>query len=469
MKPMRLRTKLSLAFLLIALFSFALIGLFANGLLGRQFERYTLDKLDRTIESTVSQVTELYSPSDGVWNTMALDTAGIALLTNGLLLRVMDESGAVVWDARTHNNGMCMLILQNMAQNMQSYQSNFQGGYEEQSFPAVVNGKTVGTVVVGYYGPFYYSDADLQFLGELNRLLLLAAAISLVACLLLGAYLARRITRPMEHMIRASNQIASGDYGARIPPSSTTEIDALAHSVNQLATSLEAQSALRKRLTADVAHELRTPLASLQSAVEAMLDGVWDANEEHLNSCREEVLRLSRLVDELGTLSRYDGAPLTMEYEHLELSELVRRVSAGLEPSFRQKGVTFQLEGGEVWLSADRGKLSQVLVNLLSNALKFTPEGGSITVSLDETEQAAAFTVSDTGDGIAPEDLPYIFEQFYRADPSRSRATGGSGIGLSIVEAIVKAHGGTISVSSVPGEGSAFTVTLPKEADNQKN
>jgi heavy metal sensor kinase len=469
MKPMRLRTKLSLAFLLIALFSFALIGLFANGLLGRQFERYTLDKLDRTIESTVSQVTELYSPSDDAWNAMALDTAGMSLLTNGLILRVTDESGAVVWDARTHNNGMCMLILQNMAQNMQSYQSNFQGGYEEQSFSAVVNGKTVGTVVVGYYGPFYYSDADLQFLGELNRLLLLAAAISLVACLLLGAYLARRLTRPMEHMIRASNQIAAGDYGARIAPSSTTEIDALAHSVNQLATSLEAQSTLRKRLTADVAHELRTPLASLQSAVEAMLDGVWDANEEHLTSCREEVLRLSRLVDELGMLSRYDGAPLSMEYELLELSELVRRVSAGLEPSFRQKGVLFQIEGGEVWLSADRGKLTQVLLNLLSNALKFTPEGGTITVSMNETEQTAAFTVSDTGDGIAPEDLPYIFERFYRADPSRSRATGGSGIGLSIVEAIVKAHGGTVSVSSVPGEGSAFTVTLPKQTSNQNS
>ena len=462
MKPMRLRTKLSLAFLLIALFSFALIGLFANGLLGRHFERYTLDKLDRTIESTVSQITELYSDSDHAWNTMALDTAGMSLLTNGLILRVMDESGTVVWDARTHNNGMCMLILQNMAQNMQSYQSNFQGGYEEQSFPAVIDGKTVGTVVVGYYGPFYYSDADLQFLSALNRLLLLAAAISLVACLMLGTYLARRLTRPMEHMIRASNQIASGEYGARIPPSSTAEIDALAHSVNQLATSLEAQSSLRKRLTADVAHELRTPLTSLQSAVEAMLDGVWDANEEHLTSCREEVLRLSRLVDELGTLSRYDGAPLSMDYAYLELRDLVQRVSAGLEPSFRQKGVAFQIEGGEVWLSADRGKLTQVLLNLLSNALKFTPEGGAITVSLADAEPFARFTVSDTGDGIAPEDLPYIFERFYRADPSRSRATGGSGIGLSIVEAIVKAHGGTISVSSMPGEGSAFTVQLPK-------
>jgi signal transduction histidine kinase len=218
-----------------------------------------------------------------------------------------------------------------------------------------------------------------------------------------------------------------------------------------------------------VAHELRTPLASLQSAVEAMLDGVWDANEEHLNSCREEVLRLSRLVDELGTLSRYDGAPLSMDYVRFELRELVQRVSAGLEPSFRQKGVAFQIEGGEVWLSADRGKLTQVLLNLLSNALKFTPEGGTITVSMNETEQTAAFTVSDTGDGIAPEDLPYIFERFYRADPSRSRATGGSGIGLSIVEAIVKAHGGTVSVSSVPGEGSTFTVTLPKQRIDQRN
>ena len=467
MKPMRLSTKLTLAFLLVALFSLALVGLFANGFLGRQFERYTLDKLDRTVASTVEQVTGLYSSTNESWNAMGLDTAGMSLLTNGLILRVTDESGTVVWDARKHNNGMCMMILENMAHNMRSYQSDFQGGYEEQSFPAVVDGKTVGTIAVGYYGPYYYSDADMQFLGELNRMLLLAGAISLAACLLLGAFLARRLTRPMERVIRASNQIASGDYGTRIPPSSTTEIDALSHSVNQLAASLEAQAALRKRLTADVAHELRTPLTSLQSTVEAMLDGVWEANEEHLSSCREEVLRLSRLVDELGMLSRYDGAPLTMDYERLELGALIRRVFAGLEASFRQKNVSFCIEDGEVWLAADRGKLTQVLINLLFNALKFTPEGGSVSISLGETQDSAWFTVSDTGDGISPEDLPYIFERFYRADPSRSRATGGSGIGLSIVEAIVKAHGGTISVSSVPNEGSAFTVTLPKQSASQ--
>ena len=469
MKPMRLSTKLTLAFLLIALFSLALVGLFANGFLGRQFERYTRDKLDQTIAGTVEQVTGLYSSADESWNAMGLDTAGMSLLTNGLILRVSDSSGAVVWDARKHNNGMCMMILENMAQNMQSYQSDFQGGYAEQSFPAVVNGKTVGTIAVGYYGPYYYSDADLQFLGELNRMLLLAAVLSLAACLLLGAFLARRLTRPMAHVIRASNQIASGDYGARIPPSTTAEIDALSHAVNQLAASLEAQAALRKRLTADVAHELRTPLTSLQSTVEAMLDGVWEANGEHLNSCREEVLRLSRLMDELGMLSRYDGAPLTMDYERLELGSLIRRVFAGLEASFQQKNVSFRVQDGEVWLTADRAKLSQVLINLLANALKFTPEGGSVSISLDETEDSARFTVSDTGDGIAPEDLPYIFERFYRADPSRSRATGGSGIGLSIVEAIVKAHGGSISVSSMPGEGSAFTVSLPKQGVNQSN
>lgn len=466
MKPMRLRTKLSLAFLLIALFSFAVIGLFANLFLGRQFERYTVKKLNQTIETTVSQVTDLYSPAAQSWNAMALDSAGMTLLTDGLILRVTDESGAVVWDAREHNNGMCMRILENMAENMQAYQSNFRGGYEEQSFPAVVNGEPVGTVTVGYYGPYYYSDADLQFLSELNRLLLIAAVVSLVACILLGAVVARRLSRPIDRVIRATGQIASGDYGARIDDSSrTAEIEALAHSVNQLAASLEVQSSLRKRLTADVAHELRTPLTTLQSTVEAMLDGIWEANGEHLSSCREEVLRLSKLVDELGTLSRYDGETLSLARERLELGALARGVLAGFEPSFRAGGVASSVTGGEIWLEADRGKLSQVLVNLLSNALKFTPAGGAVAILLGETEQSARITVSDTGDGIAPEDLPYIFERFYRADPSRSRATGGAGIGLSIIEAIVRAHGGSISVSSVPGEGSAFTVTLPKTRD----
>ncbi|MEZ4628421.1 MAG: hypothetical protein R2912_10190 [Eubacteriales bacterium] len=163
MNPISLRKKLTITFLMIALLSLAFVGLFANVSLGKQFEDYATARLNQTISKTVSQVTDLYTRSGEKWDIPSLDETGMALLIDGLILRVEDTSGQVVWDAQVHNNGMCLRILQNMAQNMQSYQANFQGGYEEQRFPAVVNGAEVGTIVVGYYGPFYFNEADLQF------------------------------------------------------------------------------------------------------------------------------------------------------------------------------------------------------------------------------------------------------------------------------------------------------------------
>jgi len=460
MKQIALRVKLTFAFLMVALFSLALVGMFANVFLGKQFERYTLDKLQQTIDSTVNQVTALYA-HDERWDMASLDEAGMNLLTDGLILRVEDKSGVVLWDAQTHNNGMCMRILENMATNMQSYQANFQGGYEEQSFAAVVDGKTVGTIAVGYYGPYYFSDTDLQFLGALNRLLLIAGVISLAACVLLGAYLAQRLSKPISDVIRAAGKIAAGNFDGRLAPEeNTAELTALSHSVNSLAASLERQESLRKQLTADVAHELRTPLTTLQSTVEAMLDGVWAPNEEHLSSCREEILRLNKLVDELGALSRYESGTLLLNREMLDLHQLAAQTARNFESAARQKDVSLSVSGVEVLVSADRDKIGQVLVNLMHNALKFTPAGGRISLETRIEADQATLSVRDTGCGIAPEDLPYVFERFYRADPSRSRETGGSGIGLAIALAIAKAHGGDIHVSSTVGEGSEFVLSL---------
>ncbi len=462
MKPVSLKTKLTLAFLMIALFTLALIGLFANFILGRQFERYTIRKLNQAVDGAVADISALYSPAAGDWDVLALEEAGMRLLTEGLILRVTDETGAAVWDAQEHNNGMCMRILESMAENMQSYDANFQGGYTETEHPVLSGGRPAGTVYIGYYGPYFYSDADLQFLTNLNRLLLIAAAISLAACVLLGAYLAKHFSGPLADAIDAAGRIASGDYGARISSSSNTrEIVALTGSVNRLAASLGEQERLRKRLTADVSHELRTPLTTLQSSLEAMLDGIWEPSEARLTSCREEVLRLAKLVDELGTLSRYDGERLVLNRERFELGALAKRVTAGFEAAFIRKGVGLTLGGAEVWLVADRDKVGQILVNLLGNALKFTPAGGRVLIETGRESGEAVLTVRDTGVGIPPEDLPYIFERFYRADTSRSRETGGSGIGLTIASAITAAHGGSIRAESKLGSGSVFTVRLP--------
>ena len=462
MKPISLRKKLTITFLMIALFSLAFVGLFANVFLGKQFKDYTVARLNQTIEKTVGQVTDLYSTSSDQWDFASLDETGMALLTDGLILRVADGAGTVIWDAQVHNNGMCVRILENMAQNMQSYQANFQGGYEEQSFPAVVNGKTVGTITVGYYGPYYFNDADLQFLSALNRILLIAGAVSLAACVLLGAYLARRLSRPITDVISATGKIAEGNYGERlVPAGSTKELLELSHSVNSLAASLESQEALRKRLTADVAHELRTPLTTLQSMIEAMLDGVWTVDEARLNSLREEILRLNKLVDELGMLSRYESEAMMLDAESFDLAELSAKTVRNFEGIARQKGVTLTSSGTAAPVFADRDKIGQVLINLLNNALKFTLSGGTISVETSDQGDRSILRVRDTGCGIAPEHLPFIFERFYRADPSRARETGGSGIGLAIALAIAKAHGGEILVESTVGEGSTFTLILP--------
>jgi signal transduction histidine kinase len=327
----------------------------------------------------------------------------------------------------------------------------------------VVEGKTVGTIVVGYYGPYYFSDADLQFLNDLNRILLIAGAVSLGACVLLGAYLARRLSKPISDVIAATGKIADGNYGERLTHAeNTTELVALSHSVNSLAASLESQEALRKRLTADVAHELRTPLTTLQSTVEAMLDGVWTADEQRLNSLREEILRLNKLVDELGTLSRYESEVLKLDTEVFDLGELSAQTVRNFEGVARQKGVSLTFSGDPATVLADRDKIGQVLINLLHNALKFTPAGGTVSVETGTADKRAFLRVRDTGCGIAPEHLPFIFERFYRADPSRTRETGGSGIGLAIAMAIAKAHGGQILVASTVDQGSTFTLLLPR-------
>ena len=462
MKPISLRKKLTITFLLIALLSLAFVGLFSNLSFGKQFEDYAVTRLNQQIEKTVGQVTELYSRSGDTWDIASLDETGMALLVDGLILRVADENGVVIWDAQVHNNGMCLRILQNMAQNMQSYQSNFQGGYEEQSFPAVIDGKQVGTITVGYYGPYYFNDADLQFLAALNRILLIAGAVSLGACVLLGAYLARRLSQPISDVINAAGKIADGNYGERVTPAgNTAELLALSHSVNSLAASLESQDALRKRLTADVAHELRTPLTTLQSTVEAMQDGIWPADETRLNSLREEILRLNKLVDELSTLSRYESELLKLDTQVLDLGELAAQTVHSFERIAVEKGISLSFSGGAAMVLADRDRIGQVLINLLHNALKFTPSGGAISIETGVSADHAFLRVQDTGCGIAPEHLPFIFERFYRADPSRARETGGSGIGLAIALAIAKAHGGEILVESTVGTGSVFTLLLP--------
>ena len=462
-----LRFKLTASFLLVTLIAFLLIGIFSNFILEKQFKNYVINNLNEKNSEIVSALENRYNTWGGKWDISGIDNIGMGALDDGLIIRVNSADGTVIWDAMTHNSGICAEMLENMAENMKSQNSSFNGGYTEKNYQLVLNNKAIGSVAIGYYGPYFYTDNDLSFLHTLNKLLILAAVIAGMLSIVIGTYMAKRLSDPIARVIKTAEEISEGNYNDRVyEASDTREIIELTESINTLAEKLGKQEVLRKRLTADVAHELRTPIANLQSHLEAMIDGIWKPDAERLISCHEEAVRLTKIVGDLETLARYEGENLTLNKEEFDISELLNRIIKSFENEFKNKNITLESDLSEQHLEADKDKMAQILVNIMSNSLKYTPEGGTIRISVSGNDEIVQVAVKDSGIGIASEDLPYIFERFYRADKSRSRASGGSGIGLAIVKSLVDAHGGTISVKSELGKGSEFIVIIPRYLDN---
>lgn len=460
---MTLRTKLSLSYVLVTMVCVLLISIITNFLLEKHFSEYILENQERKNKEIASLVNQQYQSASG-WDESMLENIGIYALERGMIVKVSDASGKVLWDAAVHNSGLCEQMIAHMAHNMSSRYPNWKGGYVKNEYPVTYNLNRIGTVEIGYYGPYYFNDSDLAFINTLNRLLMAVGIFSLFFSLIIGAIMAKRLSTPISKVIGTARMIARGYFGDRAhEESSTKEISQLNEAINNLAMTLENQEALRKRLTADVAHELRTPLATLQSHMEAMIDGIWKPDTDRLKSCHEEIMRINRMVGDLEKLAKYESENMLLNREKFDISELIGHIVKNFEPEFLNKGVTIQFAGDKEWIFADRDKMSQVMVNLISNALKYTPSGGAVEVSLQREAGVTEIHVKDTGDGIPPEDLPHIFERFYRADKSRNRLTGGAGIGLTIARSIVEAHKGHIKVKSELNQGTEFTVCLPEE------
>ncbi len=459
-----LRTKLSLTYMFVALVCVFLISILTNVFLDKYFKDYVKRNQENKNKEIVAWINQQYKPGNK-WDAEAIENIGITTLEQGMIIRVTDSTGTVIWDAMVHNNGLCQQMIAHMAQNMSSRYPNWKGGYIENQYPVLHDLREVGVVDIGYYGPYYFTDSDLAFITALNQLLILVGVFSLLLALFIGSFMAKRLSTPISRVINTAQMISRGYYGDRLrEESDTKEIAQLTGTINNLAETLEIQETLRKRLTADVAHELRTPLATLQSHMEAMIDGIWKPEPERLKSCHEEILRINRMVGDLEKLARYESENLLLNKTEFSMTELVQHIIQNFETDFMNKGIQLQFSGDEGIAFADRDKISQVIINLLSNALKYTSQGGSVEVGIKSAPDHIEVSVKDTGNGIPPEDLPHIFERFYRADKSRNRLTGGAGIGLTIAKAIVEAHRGSIQVKSRPGEGTEFIVTIPKQA-----
>jgi two-component system OmpR family sensor kinase/two-component system sensor histidine kinase BaeS len=333
--------------------------------------------------------------------------------------------------------------------------------------PVTSNGERVGTllVVASESGPSATLSND--FLDALNRGVLLATVVAGLVAILLAAILVRQIIAPLRRLQSAADAIAGGDLSKRVMITARDEVGDVSHAFNQMAETLERNERLRRHTMADIAHELRTPLTVIQGQVEALLDGVFPLELEHLAPIHDETILLSRLVGDLRELALAEAGQLVIKRRAVDMSNLVARVAAGMGPAAAEKGIALSIKvrPGLPLISADPDRLSQVTHNLLSNALRHTPPGGEVSLQTgyDAEMREAWLEVSDTGESIPPDQLPFVFDRFYRADPARSRVSGGTGLGLAIVRAIVEAHGGRVSVASdgVPGHGSTFTACLP--------
>lgn len=276
----------------------------------------------------------------------------------------------------------------------------------------------------------------------------------------------RRIAMPLGNLMDAADAVAEGDLSVRVPEHGTPDFRQLARSFNRMVAELERADEQRRNLTADVAHELRTPLHIIQGNLEGVLDGVYEPTPEHLEATLDETRALARLVEDLRLLSLAEAGQLALAKESVNVSELLADVQTSFSGTAEAMGIDLRVETmADLTISADPGRLDQVIGNLVANALHHTPRGGQITLGAESTPNGVQLTASDTGEGITPEDLPFVFDRFWKGDRSRTRSGGaGSGLGLAIARQLVQAHGGKIEVESTSGQGTKFIIHLPGDS-----
>ena len=304
-----------------------------------------------------------------------------------------------------------------------------------------------------------------------NKSLFWTGLAAAIGGILLMSFMSRRILAPLQTLGAAAYRLGQGDLGQRVPASGPSEIRRLGYTFNTMAENLEAAEQQRRNLTADVAHELRTPLSNIQGYLDAVNDGLLEPNQATIDTLRQQTAHLVALVEDLRLVALAEAGSLVLQTRPQSLQPLLEEAIEAFRPRAEATGIRLTLELADDLpeIELDRTRISQVVGNLLDNAIFNTSEGGEVTLGASGDAETVKVSVGDTGPGIAPEDLSRIFDRLYRVDPSRARATGGAGLGLTIARQLVEAHGGSIHVESQPGEGATFSFTLPRSEDADRD
>jgi len=334
--------------------------------------------------------------------------------------------------------------------------------------PIEVDGKIAGYLIIGR-SLFEGNPRAQEFIERTNSLLLYSALAAIAIALLLGIMLSRTLTRPLVDLTRATHAIAQGDYAQRVAIRSRDELGELAEAFNKMSAELSRSLSARKQMTADIAHELRTPLSLILGHAEAVQDGVLPPTPENFAIIHEEAIKLEKLVEDLRTLSLADAGALSIDLQTISAERLLEEVIAhyGLESKTKELTLDLDVDSALPNLNIDPGRMTQVLMNLLDNAVRHTPVGGHILLAAHRAPNGVELNVHDGGPGLPAADLERIFDRFYRTDSPRDRSSGGSGLGLAIAKSIVQAHGGQIRAESAADSGLTIIITLPNEPTNE--
>jgi len=439
----RLWFRLSLAFAVIILVTVGTIYFFVSQRIAVEMEYYKTISAQYRSDQILSRL-YLHYWDKGSWEDV--QSVVEALGVSGTHIILVGTNGTVIGDSKKDLLGTNYTDSQQSSLNM-TLGGQFLGKLYISSDPAAEP----------YVAPF------LRLSTSINRSLLLGGSVAIAIALLLTFVLSRRMTSPIGALAKAARRLGRGDLSQRVQLQGEGEVAALAQAFNSMAADLEHAEQLRRNLVADAAHELRTPLSNIQGYLEAIRDGVIKPDAATIHSLNEEAVLLSRLVNELQELSLAEAGELKLVYQAEDITKLVKQAVTPWQPQLAAKEISLSLDLPDnlPLVNIDWQRVNQVLHNLLENAVAYTHKGGTINVAAITQGDWVEVSVSDTGEGIPAEDLPHIFERFYRVDKSRARATGGSGLGLTIAKRLVEAHGGKSTVQSKLGKGSRFSFTLP--------
>jgi signal transduction histidine kinase len=471
--------KLLTGFALVTLVAVGMVAFAANVVTTRQFDRYLRWGGQIRAQRIAPLVAEYYTRGQS-WQGVERLLEGLS--ESGMRRRGSQQAPSLMRERVVLANAEGVVIFDSQGQDEGRQLGNPVLRFGE---PVMVDGQRVGTVLVAPWERVPAGSLERRFLTAVNLWLLFAGLLAGGLALILGLYLAWQITAPLRQLRSAAQAIAGGDLSRRVKVTSGDEIGDLGRAFNHMAQALERNEQLRRRVMADIAHELRTPLSVIRANLEGLQDGVFALDRESLAPIHEQTLLLTRLVEDLRQLALAEAGRLALERQMVNLADLMQQVVESHRAQAAEKGIELGVDIPQPLpaLPLDPQRIGQVLHNLLANALRYTPSEGNVTVacwplevrqgqllsshSLPEallplTENHwVALSVADTGPGIDLEDLPHVFERFYRGDRSRSRSSGGTGLGLAIARQLVEAHGGRIAVANEPQGGARFTFVLP--------